>query len=339
MLVSALCGYFLVQNTKPKTNGCEESEAEPVLERNKLQKRVKILVNASNEPCEDRFNCYQLKNINGYYSAVFDGHGGWQVSQFAMKNMHLYIDEELKKHWSIGEKEIKLALHNAFVRTEEEWLKVAKLSFHNGFPKAGYVGSCALVAIVHENKVYVANAGDSKATILRKNGEGFERVKASTTFNANKKYEQNRLRSEFRGEKDAVVCKRGGAGACYVKGNLMPTRALGDFRLKSPEFNFHNYSYELGYRRPIPKENYTGPYISPEPDVQVFELDENDRFLILASDGLWDELNRKKSAEIASSLAKKNGGEVNGEELVGTLMGAGLDLAAKKSGISRDYLS
>ncbi len=55
-------------------------------------------MNPANQPCEDRFNCYQLQSIDGYYSAVFDGHGGWQVSEFAMKKMHLYIDEELKKY-------------------------------------------------------------------------------------------------------------------------------------------------------------------------------------------------------------------------------------------------
>jgi serine/threonine protein phosphatase PrpC len=38
-----------------------------------------------------------LQSIDGYYSAVFDGHGGWQVSELAMKKMHLYIDEEIKK--------------------------------------------------------------------------------------------------------------------------------------------------------------------------------------------------------------------------------------------------
>jgi pyruvate dehydrogenase phosphatase len=184
----------------------------------------------------------------------------------------------------------------AYERLEEEWLKVARVSFHNGFPKAGYVGSCALVAIVHNNKLYVANAGDSKGVLLRKTEAGYERVKTSTTFNANKKYEQERLRKQFKGESDVVICKRGGQSACYVKGNLMPSRAIGDLRLKNPEFNFHNYSFELGYRKPIPKEKYTGPYISAVPDVQVFDLSKNDKFLVLATDGLWDELNRKKAA-------------------------------------------
>lgn len=82
----------------------------------------------------------------------------------------------------------------------------------------------------------------------------------------------------------------------------MPSRAFGDLRLKHPEFNFHNYPPEHGYRQPIRKDNYSGNYISHIPEVQVFDLTEEDRFLVLASDGLWDEFNRKHSAEIANNL-------------------------------------
>jgi len=79
----------------------------------------------------------------------------------------------------------------------------------------------------------------------------------------------------------------------------MPSRAFGDLRLKHAEFNFHNYPLSHGYRQPFPRQNYSGNYITHVPDVQVFDLTEEDRFLVLASDGLWDELNRKASAEIA----------------------------------------
>ena len=63
-------------------------------------------------------------------------------------------------------------------------------------------------------------------------------INISKTFSANKKYEQERLTKEFKNEKDVFVCKRGDSKACYVKGGLMPSRALGDFRLKHKEFNF-----------------------------------------------------------------------------------------------------
>lgn len=194
----------------------------------------------ANEPCEDRFNCHQFKNFNGFYAAVFDGHGGWQVSEYAMRKMHIFLDEELKN--AKTEKEIKQAMLNAFDRVEQDWVKLAKDAFNMGYPKVAYVGSCALVAIVKDNKLYVANAGDSKGALLRKKADGtYEYVKVSETFNANKKKEQDRLKKEFPKEEDIVKCKRNDNKACYVKGNLMPTRALGDLRLKFAEFNFHNY--------------------------------------------------------------------------------------------------
>lgn len=37
-----------------------------------------------------------MKNLEGYYTGVFDGHGGWQVSDYAMRYLHTYIDEALK---------------------------------------------------------------------------------------------------------------------------------------------------------------------------------------------------------------------------------------------------
>jgi serine/threonine protein phosphatase PrpC len=83
------------------------------------------------------------------------------------------------------------------------------------------------------------------------------------------------------------------------------------------------------------KENYTGKYISAVPDVQVFDLTAKDRFLVLASDGLWDEFNRKKSAEIASALAKDEKYEISSKTLSQKLMNDCLEVAARKHGISR----
>ena len=62
---------------------------------------------------------------------------------------------------------MKEALTNAFERIENDWVEMARKSFHAGFPETAYVGSCSLVSVVHGNKVYVANAGDSKAAVYR----------------------------------------------------------------------------------------------------------------------------------------------------------------------------
>ena len=79
--------------------------------------------------------------------------------------MHLYLDEQLKG--AKTESQIKDAIKKAFEMIENEWLEVAKSGFNNGFAKTAYVGSCALVGLVIDNKLYTASCGDSKAVILR----------------------------------------------------------------------------------------------------------------------------------------------------------------------------
>lgn len=63
-------------------------------------------------------------------------------------------------------------------------------------------------------------------------------VKTNKKLNANSKKEQMRLLMDFPGESDIFRCKGASRDrACYVKGRLMPTYALGDFHLKHVEFN------------------------------------------------------------------------------------------------------
>lgn len=70
----------------------------------------------------------------------------------------------------------------------------------------------------------------------------------------------------------------------------MPTRSFGDFYLKDERF-FHPYrNREFGYRQKFKK--YTGPYITHQPDIKVHQITKADEYLILASDGLWDEIER-----------------------------------------------
>jgi len=106
-----------------------------------------------------------------------------------MRNLHLYLDEELARAKS--ESQIKAAIEKAFDRVEQDIVDMADKPFKLGYPKVAYTGACALVAIVHDDKLYVANAGDCKGTVLRKteDGKAFVNVDVSKTFSANKKYE------------------------------------------------------------------------------------------------------------------------------------------------------
>jgi serine/threonine protein phosphatase PrpC len=58
---------------------------------------------------------------------VFDGHGGWQVSQLCQKKMHIYLDEFLKNAKS--EEQVKSAIKNAFLKIEQEWIDFTTKGF------------------------------------------------------------------------------------------------------------------------------------------------------------------------------------------------------------------
>jgi pyruvate dehydrogenase phosphatase len=77
----------------------------------------------------------------------------------------------------------------------------------------------------------------------------------------------------------------------------MPTRSFGDFYLKFREFN--NVDKEDRSKGWGPKiNNFTGPYINYRPEIKKYEIRENDKYLILATDGLWDELKTKDVEKI-----------------------------------------
>lgn len=121
--------------------------------------------------------------------------------------------------------------------------------------------------------------------LLRRQSDGtLQGIKICRPFTCNDPEEQQRLKTEFPDDPNIVICKS--PEACYVKGSLMPSRALGDFRLKHEEFNFHNRDPRYGYRQPL--RDYKGNYITHKPEIREFELTSQDAYLVLASDGLWD---------------------------------------------------
>lgn len=58
------------------------------------------------------------------------------------------------------------SLKDAFTDVENSFLKIAKEAYALGFPRIGRVGSCALVIVVVNDKLYAANAGDSQGLVF-----------------------------------------------------------------------------------------------------------------------------------------------------------------------------
>jgi len=160
----------------------------------------------SNNPNEDRLNFKQLNFIrNGYYLAVYDGHGGDFVSNYANERFPLYFEEN---YLTIEKKEFKQyeyeydtnlikkqreviieAIKKTFSQIERELYLITEKEFETGNQNAAFVGSCALVIIIHNNEIISANLGDSKAMLFRKStnstSTNIEKIKIINYVNNN----------------------------------------------------------------------------------------------------------------------------------------------------------
>lgn len=84
--------------------------------------------------------------------------------------------------------------------------------------------------------------------------------------------------------------------------------------MKYPEFNNpQNRNYEYNYPKKI--QDFKGPYILDEPEINVVSLTNKDLFIVMGSDGLWDELDKDEVGKIVYENQKKDKNEI-AEKLV-----------------------
>lgn len=126
--------------------------------------------------------------------------------------------------------QVKGALTQAFLRVEREYLYQVKAAFELGFGAVARTGACAIMALVRDNRLFVANAGDCRAVLGRRRpsrrvggwsagGSGDpEAVALSNDHNAKEQAEQAKLKKLHPFEGDVFTCKR--PASCYVKGRL-----------------------------------------------------------------------------------------------------------------------
>jgi hypothetical protein len=87
------------------------------LVKNSIKNRVCEATINANHPREDRSNAVQLKNFDGYFLSVLDGHGGDEVAEFASSKLHKKFDiiyQELKSEDMNEDEKVKFAINNTF---------------------------------------------------------------------------------------------------------------------------------------------------------------------------------------------------------------------------------
>jgi len=200
-----------------------------------------------------------------HFFAVFDGHGGKRAAVWAHKHLISNVLAKLSEtfNFGAGNGDCAALLDDAcvegFLATDNEFLRFA---LDNSFPD-GSTAVCCLLQRTLPNalrRILVANVGDSRCALVRRDGSA---VALSQDHKPNRPDERARV-EEAGGQ---VIF----AGCWRVQGDLAVSRAFGDMHLK-------RYG------------------VTARPELTSFTLYDDDVYLILASDGLWDVVDEQQCA-------------------------------------------
>jgi len=155
------------------------------------------------------------------FFAVFDGHNGSYVSEFLERNLHSIYQRcalrsrnqhcitsppgrrslmashvghpgvhrrcrVAKQGEEVGSS-LQEVLRQTYKEADDRWREVAAPRFAKGEVDVGMAGSCSLTVLLKGRSLYVANAGDSSAMLVRVN---------TTTAGARCEYKKRATRTE-----------------------------------------------------------------------------------------------------------------------------------------------
>ncbi|XP_019313410.1 protein phosphatase 1J isoform X2 [Panthera pardus] len=248
-----------------------------------------------------------------YYWGLFDGHAGGGAAEMASRLLHRHIREQLKdlSCWS-SQKEVTHeslvvgAIENAFQFMDEQMARERR-----GHQVEG--GCCALVVVYLLGKVYVANAGDSRAIIVR-NGEIIPMSREFTPETERQRLQllgflkpellggefthlefPRRIQPKELGQR-MLYRDQNMTGWAYKKIELEDLR----FPLVCGEGKKARVMATIGVTRGLGDHNLKvcsstlpiKPFLSCFPEVRVYDLTQYehcpDDVLVLGTDGLWD---------------------------------------------------
>lgn len=325
-LVACGCGLSdLFKMVKPCWRPCVEDDATEKVDGllwyknlgNHVYGEFSMAVIQANSLMEDQSQLESgpLSSTNsgpqGTFVGVYDGHGGTEASKFINHNVFSNFKKIVSEQQDVSE----IAIKKAFASTEEGFLSLVKKQWLSK-PHMASVGSCCLVGVICNGLLYIANAGDSRV-VLGRAERGTREVTAlqlSTEHNANIETVRNELRCLHPNDSQIVVQKH---KVWRVKGIIQVSRSIGDAYLKKSEFN--REPLQPKFRLPEP---FHKPILNPEPEILVRKLQPGDRFLIFASDGLWEHLSNQEAVDIVQNFPRKG--------IAKMLVKAALREAAKK---------
>ncbi|EES98407.1 Protein phosphatase 2C [Giardia duodenalis] len=221
---------------------------------------------------------------------IFDGHSGTACSNYLKTNLQSLISKERDVFYGATSEDVCEALCRVFL--------AADTSFANAFFAANKKygdrssvaiptpGSTACIGILNEDKLYVANVGDSRAVLGRVNNADLSvfHVDLSKDHKPSRSSETMRILSAG----GSVQASHISSNKCLVSvgplrvwpGGLSVSRGIGDFSLKA--------------NKELEKQGVRGDLISPYPEIRYTTTSICDQFLVIACDGVYDVLSSEE---------------------------------------------
>ena len=239
--------------------------------RNYNEDRVSIMVNM-NKP-------------RGYYKkywprvsffGIYDGHGGETCPEFLRDNLHDYIIHNNEYFPENIPEAIKLAFNKAEKNFIENYALDKKKELKDKS------GSCAVVILIVDNKIYIANVGDSRCLLSMENGKKYIEVTKDHKPNLPEEMERivkyggkvYRTETLIRKVSNAKLIGKKIIGPFRVSpGGLSVSRTIGDVEAK------------------LEKYGGNSNVVISTPDIFIYDLNKDDiDFFILGCDGIFDQL-------------------------------------------------
>lgn len=225
---------------------------------------------------------------------VFDGHSGSLCVDIMMDWLPRNLQKCLSAKPSLTEEHLKNAVTEACVLTDDEFLTKAR-------EKEALDGTTMILCLVwpeegrkgkSRSRLLIANLGDSRAVICRQQGHHLGVFRLSDDHKPGRPDEQKRI------EGNGGVVDMQGVWRVFTPGpatfggrsllwGLAVSRAFGDLLMKEPQ----RYGCT----------GCTGALVSAMPEITTCELNiSEDRFLVLACDGIWDVLSDEEAITVCS---------------------------------------
>ena len=270
------------------------------IDRNYNDDRVKIIINMNRPSNYVKKASWPLISFFG----IFDGHNGDHCAEFLRQNLlqYIYTNPNFPKN-------VEKSIKEAFLKADEDYLKNyslikdkniinANINSNSNLDYYNNSGSCGLILIIVDTKIYIANVGDSRCIMSCQNGKIQKDVtrdhKPEFPYEKQRIYDNggNIYRNEtiFNEDFENKSHKKILLGPYRVNpGKLSVSRTIGDAKAKLET---------LGGLPHV---------IIPEPDIYVFDYyKDNIDYFILGCDGIFDRLKSFEIIQCVNTILDKN---------------------------------